>query len=237
MNRSTFLLPAMILVTALALAGGNGYRIVKTKAGKKGQWTASVSMPVFTTRTPLTQLAESTVRRLEMQKYNEFLGEIKKDFAEMRKEGMSSEWGFESATEVTHNTPRFIGLATSGWTFLGGAHGMSTTVLYNFGYVDGKPKRLTIHDVVHREGFRELKLIMLAKAMKLEGADWINNGDVNDFTENQMNNFRVDGQGLVFEFDAYELGSYASGPQSIGVTWAELKPLMRANGPLPALAR
>lgn len=227
----------MILVTALALAGSNGYRIVKTAVGKKGQWSAALSLPVFTSRSPLARLAESTVRGEETKKYQEFLGEIKKDFAELKKQGMAGQWGFESTPLVAQNQPTFIGIVVSGWRFEGGAHGMSTTQTYNFGIVDGKPKRLTIHDVVHRDGFRELKLIMLAKAMKLEGADWINNGDVNDFTENQMNNFRVDGQGLIFEFDAYELGSYASGPQSIGVTWAELKPLMRANGPLLAVAR
>lgn len=164
-----------------------------------------------------------------------FVSEAKKFYKKPEYESLA--WSYEAGTEVKWNKPALLSFVVGCYQFEGGAHGIGVTRTYNFGIVGGKPKRLTLGDCLSGPSAKtEVQTKIIEKAMKTSGTDWIDEGMVTELTSEQLNRFWVSKAGLVFEFDPYELGSYAAGPFTFTLTWAELKPLLKRGGPVSSAA-
>ena len=206
-----------------------------TKSGVKGKWSASTRLPKLAGG-ELAALAQATIAKAEMRVYSEFVKEAKAFYK--NPEYASNSWGYESDMEAKVVSGSLISFLGSSYQYSGGAHGIGLKRTYNFGFVKGKAKRLTLDDVLAgTSAKRELTLRLLEKAMQTPGTDWIEGGEVKDFTREQLDRFWIGADGLVFEFNPYELGSYASGPFSFALTWGELKGLVNSKGPLGPFAR
>lgn len=224
-----------LALSLLAVAPPADITYVTVRSGVKGKWSAETKKPQIRGLGSLGELAQKATAAVEMKVYHDFVRDAKAFYA--APEFASAGWGYESDMRTAHASQRLISLVGTSYSYSGGAHGIGLTRTYNFGVIGGKPKRLGLADVTAgKSAKRELELRLLEKAMQTPGTDWIEGGEVRDFTPEQLNRFWADAKGLTFEFDPYELGSYASGPFSFKFTWKELAGLIDSKGPLGGLA-
>ncbi|MBS1713349.1 MAG: DUF3298 and DUF4163 domain-containing protein [Armatimonadetes bacterium] len=213
---------------------------LKLSDERKGYWsvvaTAAVPRPVDA----LTRLARNDVFARERKDFSEFLASAKNEVPDMKKDMPSAQYDYESDVRCVFQRPRLVSFQTSRYTYTAGAHGLGFVWTFNYGYVGGKPRRFGAKEafVLDTSGRALLQRLLLGEAMRKEGTDWIENGMVSDFNRHQLDNFWVGKDGLSWEFAPYELGSYASGPFTLKLSWKDLQTILRKNGPLtPALPR
>jgi hypothetical protein len=205
--------------------------------GVKGKWSASFELVEIKGGSSLTRFAQKDYWAAETARFNRFVKDTKSDFRENKGDFGLSPWTYEGGGSVVFNKKNVVSISAGCYTYMGGAHGLGVTRTYNYGLVGGKPKRLSLWDIVRKEGRQEVRLLLLGKAAANPNTDWIQDGMFNDFDEEQLNRFWISADGLTFEFDPYELGSYASGAFSFKVTFKELKPVLREKNPLSGLLR
>jgi len=149
--------------------------------------------------------------------------------------GPTNGWQFERRIEPLGDTLGVASLAVTEEAFLGGAHRNSTTLFANFDVTSGRLLRLS--DLLLDSGREQLNAIgerafrrvrKIAPGIDLNAAGfWFERGD---FKLNE--NFAVTPTGMLFFFNAYEVGPYAFGATSLSLPWAEVMPLIRTDGPL-----
>jgi hypothetical protein len=200
----------------------------------KGKWEATAEIPMVKGSSPVQRLAARDIVQGETKWFQHFIKIAHEDFKDDPNPGLN-EWSYEAGGTVTMNRPDLVSIDAGCYSYMGGAHGLGTTRTYNYGLVEGKAKRLTLWDIVQKMSRQEMRLILLGKATATEGTDWIQDGMINDFTDEQYNRFWIAKDALVFEFDPYELGSYASGPFTFRIPFSELKQILRPAGPLKGL--
>lgn len=230
-------LAAIVLAPALLPSTMGAPRDVVWHSQRKGKWEASAKLIDLSAGGAISKFAGAAVSKAERKLYDEFVGEASRYFAAPDADAPAP-WTYEMASTATRRHDKVVSVLVETYSYLGGAHGIGVKRTYNFGFVAGKPKRLSLADcLVGSSSMRELRLRLLEKAMNTPGTDWIEEGEVRDFTKEQLDRFWIGKDGLTFEFNPYELGSYASGPFSFKFSWSELKGLVRSDGPLGAIAR
>lgn len=121
--------------------------------------------------------------------------------------------------------------------YSGAAHPNSHTEVLNFDLKNGKVIRLSD---LFSPGAKYLQAIAnysigdLKKQSKEKDAmlddDWIQRGAGPD-AENYKS-WKISRKGLAINFDAYQVGPYAAGPQQVFIPYTALKDLIKVDGPL-----
>ena len=107
--------------------------------------------------------------------------------------------------------------------YYGAAHGGGTTETYNFDLHTGKT--LGLSDILQAGYGKELKRIAEKFFIAENGAEgWDFTPGSGDFA--LAHNISFTRKGMVLVYDAYEIGSYASGAPSMCIPWKELKKLL-----------
>lgn len=196
-----------------------------------------MSAPISLGSSSVQRFAAANTLADETAQYNDFSKRARKELPELKRDNSTAQYGYEARTVAQFNSAHLVSLTTARYVYSAGAHGMETTTTRNFGLRGGKPVRLRLADVAYAtlSARHELELRILGKAMPLVGVDWIEDGSVNSFDDAQLERFWFNKSGLTWEFDPYELGSYASGPFSVRMSWSELDGLLRSDGPLAKL--
>jgi len=149
--------------------------------------------------------------------------------------GPTSSWQFERRIEPLGDTLGVASLAITEEAFLGGAHPNSTTAFANFDVASGRMLRLSDLlldsgreqlDQVGERAFRRVRKLSAGIDLNAAGF-WFERGE---FKLNE--NFAVTPTGMLFFFNAYEVGPYSFGATSLRLPWAEVMPLIRTDGPL-----
>ena len=191
------------------------------------KWDIRATYPQFVAQTPLARYA-SWQERLEAQ--SEVAGTVK-DFAGYSKEDSDALGDYEyQATPTLHFIgPNLISLGNFVYVDTHGAHPNSYIDARNYGQVNGRPKLLTLGDFfAPNSNYRaQTTAMLLAKLRKDERAMWITDGTVKEITTDQLNNFRVEKDGLTWIFSPYEMGPYAVGYVEIRLSLKELGPDFR----------
>lgn len=185
----------------------------------------------------LARFAERDYQGVETNLFNKFVTHTREDFKINQGDFGIAPWNYEGGFATVLNKGNVVSITGGCYTYMGGAHGLGVARTYNYGLVGGKPKRLTLWDIVQKSSRQEIRLMLLGKASANPNTDWIQDGIYNDFTEDQLNRFWIAPDALVFEFNPYELGSYAAGAFTFRLTYAELKSVLRPNNPLKAIIR
>src|SRR5262249_30472423 len=73
------------------------------------------------------------------------------------------------------------------------------------------------------------------KKLDVSDDEWIRNG-AGPKLEN-YDSWNVTPEGLQITFDAYQVASYAAGPQEVTVPYSLLKPIINPDGPLAAFVK
>jgi hypothetical protein len=166
--------------------------------------------------------------------------DVYRAFASSAPGGPGSPWDFERRIEPLGDTLGVASLAVTEQAFLGGAHPNSTTLFANFDLATGRMLRRSDllldsgREQLDRVGERAFRRVRkLAPGADLNAAGfWFEGGR---FKLNE--NFAVTPTGLLFFFNAYEIGPYVFGATSISLPWAEVMPLIRTDGPLAGHGR
>ncbi len=225
----------MPLTSAIALTLLIGQVNPDVRVYKRGKIEAEMKLGRVPGSSPLANLARSTVRRAESKDYDEFMKqarEVERDFG--------YDWpgcSFESSSKVAFQDARAISIVVDCYQYLGGAHGIGVTRTYNFGLVQGKPKELSLKDVVGAGNVEKVQILLIEKIVKHPRTAWKDMGWLTELSEEQLNRFWVNKKGLTWEFNPYELASYADGPFTFSLSWAEMKGLIAKTSPLGHLAR
>lgn len=226
----------MPLTSAIAMTLLIGQVNPDVRVYKKGKIEAEMKLGRVPGSSALANLARSTVRRAETKHYNDFMKEafeVKRDFG-------SSDWpgcSFESSSRIAIQDARAISVVVDCYQYLGGAHGIGVTRTYNFGLVQGKPKELSLRNVVGAGNVEKVQILLIEKIVKHPRTAWKDMGWLTELSEQQLNRFWVNKKGLTWEFNPYELASYADGPFTFSLSWAEMKGLIAKTSPLGHLAR
>jgi hypothetical protein len=163
------------------------------------------------------------------------------DFLQQTKANMAAlgHGGMEAKTEVSISligTQLLSGVMTS-YAFVGGAHGMTHFLPYNFAFVEGSPKQLVFGDIFRAGTGAQVSDRVMAKLQGVERATWVAEGEVTAMTAKQLDRFVITKNGVKFLFDAYELGPYVSGSFNVTLLYSEIDDVIKAQGPLRLVDR
>lgn len=129
---------------------------------------------------------------------------------------------------VISSNRRYISILFSFHSYTGGAHPNTFTRALNF---DLEKRALISLDDLFKPGY--LKVVSdycvaeLGK-LKIGDADWIGKGAGPDRVN--FKSWNIAPEGLMITFDAYQVASYAEGPQEVVVPFAVLKPFTLPGG-------
>ncbi len=161
---------------------------------------------------------------------------------EMQKEfpKFSQAWSTEKNVTVEFNQAGVLSLAMNVNDYLGGAHPNSATTLASFDTRTGK--KISLGNLF--QGGYETKLTAIGERYfrkekelgpdeNLEQAGFF--FEKGKFRLNE--NFLIGSDGLVFEFNPYEVAPYVMGPTRFTIPYVDLKELVSKDGPLDKLRR
>lgn len=145
-------------------------------------------------------------------------------------EDYTTEWSLEISSDVIYQSPKFISLATSIYSFTGGAHPNSYLVYKTYDLQTGS--RVTMNDLLI-EGFEE-KLNPAAEIEFRMNHEILPSSKLSDagyfFEEDKFvlnDNFAVMDGSLLFYFNPYEIASYAQGPDELQINLSDYKSLIK----------
>lgn len=193
--------------------------------------------PVFGRQRPVAKVAGSVLKKEAIDSYNGF---EKDSRGTAEKLGLHDDmkYEFEIKPSLEYNRPRLISATTMFYQYEGGAHGIYGTSGYVFGYPakSGAPRQLHLADffttdiATTRKGINSLLMAKLrATKGKEQEAMWVFDGTVKSVTNDQMENFIAEKDGLRWYFGPYAVGPYANGEYEVKITTRELGPTFRAS--------
>lgn len=127
-------------------------------------------------------------------------------------------WTLDRTIEVLHQNAKWITLELNDYAYTGGAHPNGYTEYTMFDKTDGH--RLTLADFFDETGIQKLtalgekefrKVRAINPNMQLSDAGF----DFNDDRFSLSQNFYINDEGIVFQYNAYEVGPYVLGETTI----------------------
>ena len=173
---------------------------------------------------------------------NNTIGDFKKDTGDASTDLPADSQGSSLTVgyQVTAATPEFISVVLTVSEYsAGAAHPNSYSVSVNYDLRTGKRIRLGDLFTTGSGYLQSISKICVTKLKSKLGqdsdADWIQRG-----AGPKLDNYKdwnITSTGLEITFDAYQVAAYAFGPQLVFMQYSELKPLIKADGPLAAFMR
>lgn len=161
------------------------------------------------------------------------------DFRDFEREtpDLAQAWHLERQVSVVHNSPQLLSLRLFWRAFAGGAHGMSMTEFRSLDPRTGDPVGLS--DILV-EGY-ERELLPLVESRFRAKHDLESGGSLaeagfvfEDDTFALPENVRIDGEGLGFYYNLYEVAPYAFGPTEVTLSWDEIAGLVKKGVERPS---
>ena len=132
--------------------------------------------------------------------------------------------------QVTYASPELLSLLFDVGTYTGGAHPNSYALVLNYNLKAGT--ELTL-DSLFAAGYLEALAQYCQK--DLASRDRLEFPEGAEPTAENYRNWSITAEGILITFDAYQVGPYAMGPQSVVVPYAELSSLLLPDGSLSPL--
>jgi hypothetical protein len=190
------------------------------------------------------------------EKFNQLVrGSVTKKVAEFKKE-LQPEEGDEPRPEGSMGSDLSVGYVVAlaqddlvsvqfdvGSYYQGAAHPNSYTEVVNYDLKNGKQLKLAD---LFKPGAKFLQTISaycigdLKKQQAGEKGKALLDGEIENGaapTAKNYQSWKITRKGLGVNFDAYQVGPYASGPQFVLVPWANLKDLINPEGPIAQFAK
>lgn len=138
---------------------------------------------------------------------------------------------------IEHADKNLISLLFSTYGYTGGAHGNTGSTAYNYDLNRGVMLKLADLFQPNANYLKVISDYCIAdlKQANISDDEWIRNG-AGPKPEN-YDSWNITPQGLQITFDAYQVASYAAGPQQIVVPYSALKSIIKPDGPLAAFIK
>ncbi len=174
------------------------------------------------------------------ESFQSLIEELSTEYASILKEypNYSASWSMEINSDIIYQDSSFISVASTIYSYTGGAHPNSYQVYRSFDLATGNP--ITLADILIPEyedelnqaaeiEFRMLKEIPPNEELKdkgyfFEGGNFL----LND-------NFAIINKSLIFYFNPYEIAPYAVGPTELELKLTDYINLINENGVLHGL--
>ena len=224
---------ALCVASTLASAKPLPHYTKSIHGGKKGWWTAVASYPTFNAHSAVLNLGSAELKSNAAKLVAGFLKEAPGFLMDNAKPDYAFE--FDSSFAISYASQTLLSLNLSNYESVGAAHPNITLEAFNFGLVHGKPKHLDLQDLFKPDVKAASELSdLLMKALRKMHLSFIEDGTVKELTAMQFNNFVITTKGLSYMFSAYEVASYAEGPQFVDLSFKQLQGL-DPNGPLKGI--
>lgn len=132
---------------------------------------------------------------------------------------------------------KLLSYSYESYAFLGGAHGNSSRMLYNF---DLKDAHIIKEDELFRSGYSASLTQLIKEEIVAQSAEIESVADLDDFSfwSDQIKpngNFYISEDGLVYVFNQYEIAPYSMGQTEVTISFSKLKPLLKEGNTLEYL--
>ena len=154
-----------------------------------------------------------------------------RDFTESGPE-YATGWSVIRKIAVLQNSPRTLSLSSLEYSFLGGAHGNTTTKLIN--YNRRTAQRIGLDELFIRDYQQQLTAIagkLFRIQFKIE-TDSLLSGSGYWFENDQFtlnSNFSIQNDGLHFVYNPYEIAPYVYGTIELLLPYHELQPILKSR--------
>jgi hypothetical protein len=190
-----------------------------------GRFAMDIAYPRFYEQTPAAEAADQAISDWTSSEQKRFLTQA---LEQIRDLGVpTGPYEYRAASEVTLFSPSsIISVTYDSYEYLGGAHGISSYRVFNYGIVRGTATPLTLTDFFER-GYdckTHVSHLVLMKLREDENATLVRSGQVEALTDEQLNRFQIRPEGLTFLFNHYEVAPYSGGRFQVTLTAEELGP-------------
>ena len=222
-------------VTTKSAATWQGVASLRALRKNESTRTIEVYYPVFAGSRRVARVAGLVLKQDALKSFNGF---IKDSQGSARDLGLSGgmKYNYSLNASMLLNRPRLISVATLGYEYTGGAHGVYGSQGYVFGYPQGsvKPRQLHLADFFAdgAAASKRINTLLLAKLRATKDGDqeatFVVKGQVKSLNKDQLEDFAAVEGGLEWYFAPYEVGPYSSGEITVTLTARELGSQFRA---------
>ncbi|MFV0391860.1 MAG: DUF3298 domain-containing protein [Paludibacteraceae bacterium] len=129
---------------------------------------------------------------------------------------------------------RILSYSYERYAFMGGAHGNTNRLLYNF---DLHNARLFTEQSLFIDDYKNSITQLIKQQIVEDNAEIESVANLNEFNffEAEIkpnNNFYVTGDGIVYVYNQYDIAPYSTGQIEVALSFERLKPILRPNNPL-----
>ena len=168
-----------------------------------------------------------------MQSVDEMAHKFIADYEQYTQESAHVNPWFENRTLIVRlQTPNYIGFELNWNNYTGGAHGMYSTVFYNYDVQD--KDELFLHEIFEPTRRQDLNRLGEELFRLQEGLSDTASLETNYFFENGQfylnDNYTFTPQGILFLYNIYEIKPYVSGPTELLIPYRSLEPLLNKKG-------
>lgn len=159
---------------------------------------------------------------------NYMLGMAKYDFADFAKEGFNITYSYDLSAKKAYQTDTYVTYLSSGYVYLGGAHGMSYDSGAVFALSDGEEYGWNMFEADSLPAIKELIKAKVA-------ADYFKAKDMDEFRRGLLvdpdtlplpaNSPYFLSDGVHFMYQLYEIAPYAAGMPECVLPFAEMEPM------------
>jgi hypothetical protein len=164
---------------------------------------------------------------------NEYLFNYKKQNENWHQKGSSFNWEKVISMSVIYNTNYMLCLEYIKYAYSGGAHGM-TNISYDIIYLDDG--QLLTYSEVFKDDSDEALADLLTDQLRRDYSipETINLKEAGFFVEkvNPNRNIYVNGSGVGFLYNSYEIAPYSQGATNIFLRWSQIKDLVKMGTPV-----
>lgn len=227
-------LQALVAATACAQAS-LVFHTVTVRRSRPGFWKVSTAYPQFANDLPIEAVANRTLKAAAERQMREFVQQCTDEFRRLGKPRAPYEQ-MEKPT-VALARPTLISAYFTGFTYTGGAHGNIYYPTYNFGFINGKPRRLTLRDLF-RPGEKAVDAaseLVMEKLKANPRATFVKDGSVKSIGPDFASAFVVSPTGITFLLPPYAVAPYSEGSFFVKVPFAEFGDKLNPTGPLKGL--
>ncbi len=214
-------------------------RYVTFRKKRAKRYDISITYPVFSARSPVSRLANRSLREYAEHEAAKFirLSLEDSDAGGQGTRGPGGAYELEIHPAITLARPDMISIYFSRYSFSGGVHPNTDFPAFTFGMIDGAAKLLALSDLFTRgtDPYAVLTPVTLPKLKALNASSVVGEDSIKKLDRDHLRNWCVTPAGITLLFAPYDVASYAEGAFPTKIPFAELRGSLDAAGPLRAI--
>lgn len=191
---------------------------------KQDYYDINLSWPTLTPETSINKLANKKMRYSVLKNLSEFK-KASQEFGEKP----TSPWEHQVASTISYLSPTLISVIVDTYEYSGGAHPNSWSDTINIALINGKPRAITLKDVLNssltEQEFLNHFVLTNVSEQRLKRSEMT----VDSLPSETNRKFIISKNGLTFPFDKYSVASYAEGEFLVKLKWTDISGLINSK--------